>query len=160
VTDGGSSIPEVRRLLSTLAVGRRCAEAGTAFGEGAAAIATTATTLVTVESDDARAELARMRLRDAENVELVVGDWRQELPPRGPFDLFFLDGGGFKHDPETIGPVAVGLLNHGGILVIDDLTPGRPGADPARAFLLEHPDLVAAEILTTPRTAAIVATRR
>jgi predicted O-methyltransferase YrrM len=42
MTAGGSSIPEVQRLLRVLATGRRVAEAGTAFGEGAAAMADTA----------------------------------------------------------------------------------------------------------------------
>src|SRR5205085_552097 len=55
VTAGGSSLPAVQRLLAVLAVGRRCAETGTAFGEGAAAIASTAASLVTVERDEGRA---------------------------------------------------------------------------------------------------------
>lgn len=46
MTGGGSSIPPVQRLLAVLATGRRCAEAGTAFGEGAAAMAGTAASLV------------------------------------------------------------------------------------------------------------------
>jgi hypothetical protein len=29
--------------------------------------------------------------------------------PRGPFDLFFLDSGGFKEASDEIGPVAIGL---------------------------------------------------
>jgi protein-L-isoaspartate O-methyltransferase len=53
----------VQRLLAVLAVGRRCAETGTAFGEGAAAIASTAHSLVTVESDAERAQAAAERLR-------------------------------------------------------------------------------------------------
>jgi predicted O-methyltransferase YrrM len=62
VTDGGSSIPAVQALLRVLAAGRRVAEIGTAFGEGAAAIAETARELVTVELDPARAAVARERL--------------------------------------------------------------------------------------------------
>ena len=92
--------------------------------------------------------------------ELVVGDWRTELRPRAPFELVFLDGGRFKHEPEEDGPIAVELLEPGGVLLIDDLTPGPVEPDPARAFLLEHPALVATEILTTPSAAAIVAVRR
>ncbi len=38
MTAGGSSLREVQRLLSALAAGKRCAEVGTAFGEGAATI--------------------------------------------------------------------------------------------------------------------------
>lgn len=160
MTDGGSSIVAVRRLLSTLAVGKRCAEAGTAFGDGAVAIAETARFLVTVEIDEERAELAWTRLEELANVELVVGDWRTVLPERAPFELLFLDGGEFKQAPEVDGPLAVELLAPGGLLVIDDLTPGLAGHDPARAFLLEHEGLVATEILTTTETAAIVAARR
>jgi predicted O-methyltransferase YrrM len=139
VTGGGSSIPEVRALLAAIAVGRRCAEAGTAFGEGAAALASTARSLVTVEAAPGRAELARERLRELSNVELVVGDWHDELPPRAPFELLFLDGGGYKHAPEREGAKALALLAPGGLLVIDDLTPGRREHDPAREFLLRHP---------------------
>jgi predicted O-methyltransferase YrrM len=148
----------VQALLRTLAVGRRCAEAGTAFGEGAAAIASTAHSLVTVETDPERAEIARARLGAFPHVELVVGDWHEALPPRGPFDLLFLDGGGFKQDPRREGPLALALLDPGGILVIDDLTPGRREHDPARELLLRNPSLAAVEVLTTPASAAIVAT--
>lgn len=158
MTGGGSSIPEVRALLATLAVDRRCAEAGTAFGEGAAALASTARSLVTVEHDDERAALARVRLQDFPNVEVLLGDWHLELPARGPFELLFLDGGGFKQAPEREGPAALDLLDPGGMLVVDDFTPHFAEHDPARAFLLEHPRLAAVEILTTPRTSAIVAT--
>jgi predicted O-methyltransferase YrrM len=68
----------VQRLLAVLAVGRRCAETGTAFGEGAAAIASTAHSLVTVESDAERAQAAAERLRARRNADDAVdgGDRR------------------------------------------------------------------------------------
>jgi hypothetical protein len=53
------------------------------------------------------------------------------------------------------------------VVVIDDLTPeslwpkewrGRP--DPPREFWLNHPELLATELLTTPDSAAILAVRR
>jgi predicted O-methyltransferase YrrM len=155
VTGGGSSIPEVQALLRVLAVGRRCAEIGTAFGEGAAAIADTAASLATVEIDEERAAIARERLRGRTNVELLVGDWRELLPQRAPFELLFFDGGRFAEAADSIDLVAPG-----GLLVKDDLTPDWPGPDPVRELLFAHPELVAVEILTTPRTAAIVAARR
>jgi predicted O-methyltransferase YrrM len=155
LTAGGSSLPEVQRLLSVLATGRRCAETGTAFGEGAAAIATTAASLVTVESDRERAEIARARLEGHANVELLVGDWRELLPARAPFDFLFFDAGHIDEAPHV-----VDLLAPGGLLVKDDLTPNRPGPDRVRSFLLGHLQLVAVEILTTPTTAAIVASKR
>ena len=40
-----------------------------------------------------------------------------------------------------------------------ELTPGRPGPDRVREFWLNHPQIAALEIMTTPGTAAIVGTR-
>ena len=155
MTRGGSSLPEVQRLLAVLAAGRRCAETGTAFGEGAVAIASTAASLVTVERDPERAAVARERLAELDHVELLVGDWRDFLPARAPYDFLFFDAGRFDESPDV-----VELLAPGGLLVKDDLTPGRPGPDPVRELLFGHPQLVAVEILTTPETAAVVAARR
>jgi predicted O-methyltransferase YrrM len=134
------------------------AEAGTAFGEGTAAMARTARSVVTVELDSERAEIASKRLSPFPNVELLVGDWRELLPPRGPFGLVFLDGGGFAHAPED--ELVVGLLEPGGLLVKDDLTPGWPGFDPVREWAFGHRELEAVEILTTPATSALVLARR
>ena len=154
MTAGGSSLPQVQRLLAVLAAGRRCAETGTAFGEGAAAIASTAASLVTVERDPARAAVARERLTGFENVKLLVGDWREHLPPRAPFEFLFFDAGRLDEAPDV-----VDLLAPGGFLVKDDLTPERPGSDPVRELLFGHPQLVAVEILTTPATAAVLAVK-
>lgn len=159
MTGGGSSIPEVQRLLTVLAAGRRVAEAGTAFGEGAAAMARTALSVVTVELDPERAAIAARRLESYPNVELLVGDWRELLPPRAPFGLVFLDGGGFKQDPHPLGELVVGLLEPGGLLVMDDMTPGWPGFDPVRAWARERPGLQATEVLTTRNTSALLVAR-
>jgi predicted O-methyltransferase YrrM len=155
VTGGGSSIPAVRALLRVLAAGRDVAELGTAFGEGAAAIAETARSVVTVERDPERAAVARERLAGLENVEALEGDAYDVLRGRGPFGLVFADGGAY--DWERI----LELLEPGGLLVKDDLTPGRSvDGDPVREFLLRDPRLAAVEILTTPESAAIVAVKR
>ena len=154
MTDGGSSLPAVQALLRVLATGRAVAEFGTAFGEGAAAIAETARSLVTVELDPERAAVARERLASLENVEALEGDAYELLRGRGPFGLVFADGGAY--DWEQI----LALLEPGGLLVKDDLTPGRAvEGDPVREFLLRDPRLQAVEILTTAETAAIVAAR-
>jgi predicted O-methyltransferase YrrM len=155
VTDGGSSLPEVQALLRVLAAGRDVAELGTAFGECAAAMAETARSVVTVELDPQRAERARSRLAGLANVEALEGDAYELLPGRGPFGLVFADGGAY--DWEAI----LCLVAPGGLLVKDDLTPGRAiDGDPVREFLLRDARLAAVEVLTTPRTAAIVAVRR
>jgi len=159
MTGGGSSIPEVQRLLGVLAAGRRVAEAGTAFGEGAEAMARTAKSVVTVELDPERAALAVQRLALYDNVELLVGDWQELLPPRGPFDLVFLDGGGFKHKPEEGSDLVFGLLARGGLLVMDDMTPGREEFDPVRAWAHGHSGLKAAEVRTTPEASALLVAR-
>ena len=154
MTGGGSSLPEVQRLLAVLAAGKKCAEVGTAFGEGAAAIASTARSLVTVELDLDRVSIAAYRLRRLPNVELLAGDWRDQLPQRGPFELLFFDGGRLDEAPDAIDLVAAG-----GLIVKDDLSPDREGPDPVRELLFNHPDLVAVEVLTTPQTAAVLAVR-
>jgi predicted O-methyltransferase YrrM len=155
VTDGGSSLPAVQALLRVLAAGRDVAELGTAFGEGAAAMAETARSVVTVERDAGRARIARERLAGLANVEALEGDAYALLRGRGPFGLVFADAGGY--DWEFL----VGLVEPGGLLVKDDLTPGRSvDGDPVREFLLRDPRLAAAEILTTPASAAIVAVKR
>jgi predicted O-methyltransferase YrrM len=150
----------VQRLLAVLAAGRHCAELGTAFGEGAEAIASTAASLVTTELDPERARIARERLAGLPNVELLEGDWRETLPPHAPFELVFLDAGGWRDDPVGKGQAAIDLLGPGGLLVKDDMTRAFAGPDPVREWLFGHPDLVATEILTTSETAAIVAAKR
>jgi predicted O-methyltransferase YrrM len=154
MTGGGSSLPEVQRLLSVLAAGKRCAEVGTAFGEGAAAMASTARSLVTVELDLDRVTVAAYRLRRLPNVELLAGDWRDHLPQRGPFDLLFFDGGRLDESPD-----AIELVAPGGLILKDDLTPDWTGPDPVRELLFNHPELVAVDLLTTPQTAAVLAVR-
>ena len=156
MTDGGSSVPEVRALLRVLAAGRLVLEVGTAFGEGAAAMAETARSVVTVELDPERAGAARNRLAGLANVELLEGDWRDALRGRGPFELVFADGGS-PLDWNAI----LDLVEPGGLIVKDDMTPGRAvDGDPVREFLLRDPRLAGTELLVTPAMAVIVAAKR
>jgi predicted O-methyltransferase YrrM len=149
VTGGGTALAETHALLRVLAAGRDVLELGSAFGEGAAAMAETARRVVTVEVDPARAAATRARV--PANVEAVEGDWRHV---DGVFGLVFADHG--DYDWERI----VALTEIGGFIVKDDLTPGRPVAgDPVREFLLRDPRLVATELLVRPDAAAIVAVR-
>jgi predicted O-methyltransferase YrrM len=155
VTAGGSSLPEVQALLRTLAAGRRAAEIGTAFGDGALAIASAATGLVTVELDPDRAQSARAALAVASNVTLLEGDWRDVLPAYAPFDFVFVDGGGQETKTDRS---VLDLGRRGTIFVLDDLTPGYHGPDPVRDLWLGSERLASTEVLTTPTTAAILAT--
>ena len=155
MTRGGTATPEVQALLRALATGRDVAELGAAYGETAALLAETARSVVTVELDPERVAVARERLRGIANVELLEGDAYEQLRGRGPFGLVFADGGR-PYDWEAI----LALAEPGGLIVKDDLTPGRPvEGDPVREFLLRDPRVAAAEILATPETALIVASR-
>ena len=122
MTHGATAAPEVQALLRVLATGRDVAELGAAFGETAAIMAETARSVVTVELDPERAAAARERLAGLGNVELLEGDVYEQLRGRGPFGLVFADGGPKPFDWEW----AVSLVEPGGIVVKDDMTPGRP----------------------------------
>ena len=125
MTDGAYSVPEVQRLLATLVASKP--------GGRVAEIEHLATATERVRSRrrcrrappsspwssnpgarrGARAALAGTR------AEVLEGDWHDLLPQRAPFDFLFADGG---HGYDRV----VDLLAPGGILVKDDLTPGRP----------------------------------
>jgi predicted O-methyltransferase YrrM len=140
-----------------LATGRDVAELGTAFGETAAIMAETARSVVTVERDPERIAVARERLAGLANVELLEGDAHEQLRGRGPFGLVFADGGVRESGWEAI----LDLVEPGGLIVKDDLTPGRAvEGDEVREFLLRDRRLAAVEILATPEMAVIVAARR
>jgi predicted O-methyltransferase YrrM len=159
MTAGAYSIPEVQRLVATLVAskpGGRIAELGTSYGDGARAIAAAlppGATFVTAEIDPERAHQAREALAGAP-AEVLEGDWQELLPARGPFDVVFADGG-VAYDKVA------DLLAPGGILIKDDLTPGRPvEGDPTREALLRDPRLESVEVLVTPEMACIVAVRK
>jgi predicted O-methyltransferase YrrM len=158
VTAGATAIPEVQALLRTLAAGRDVAETGAAYGETAAVMAETARSVVTVERDPERIPVARERLAGLANAELLEGDVWEMLQGRGPFGLVFADGGHPCAEPNR--EALLGLVEPGGIVVKDDLWPGRPvDGDEVREFLLRDPRLAAAEILATPEMAVIVAVK-
>jgi predicted O-methyltransferase YrrM len=113
--------------------------------------------LVTVELDAERAEAAAELFREDERVTVLHGDWHQLLPGEAPFDLLFLDSG--KTRPDLDGEQVIGLLAPRGLVVMDDLGPGRPGVDAVRAFWLEHPRLAAVELAVSPAEAVILAVR-
>ena len=159
MTRGATAVPEVQQLLRALAAGRNVAEMGTAFGDTAALVAETARSVVTVELDPERAAVARERLAGLATVELLEGDVYEQLRGRGPFGLVFVDGG-LRPLTEEKREAIIALVEPGGILVKDDLTPGRPAAgDDVREFLLRDPRLASAEILATPEMAVILAVK-
>jgi predicted O-methyltransferase YrrM len=159
VTGGATAIPEVQALLRVLAAGRDVAEMGAAYGETAAILAETARSVVTVELDPDRAATARDRLLGLANVEFLEGDVFEELRGRGPFGLVFVDGG-LRPVTEAKWEATLAFVEPGGLLVKDDMSPGRPvQGDEVREFLLRDPRLAATEFLATPEMAVIVAVR-
>jgi predicted O-methyltransferase YrrM len=150
---------ETGRLLQVLAGARgleRVAEVGTGCAVGSAWLLSALdpeTAFVTVELDERRARDAAELLAEDPAATVLHGDWRELLPPEAPFGLLFADGGRAKYDEELLG-----LLAPGGMLVLDDLTPGYADPDPLRELWLGHRRLVAAELQVSSREAVIVGT--
>ncbi|HSC73787.1 MAG TPA: class I SAM-dependent methyltransferase [Gaiellaceae bacterium] len=144
--------------LAAAKPGGRIAEIGTAFGEGTKAIIaglTAGSTLVTVEPDPDRYDFACEVLAGTP-AEILNARWEDVLPDRGPFDLVFFDGGTRDGTLDLV----VTLLAPGGILVKDDLVPGRPiSGDPVREAFLTDTRLAAVELLVSSEMALIVAVR-
>lgn len=158
-----SCTPETGRLLHVLAGTRgreRVGETGTGAGYGAAWIVSALDPSVpffTAELDDDRAAAAAELFRGDAHVHVLAGDWHDLLVPHAPFDLLFHDGS--KRQPDLDGEETLRLLAPRGLIVMDDLTPGRAGPDPVREFWLNHPHLAAAELQVSPAEAVIVAVR-
>lgn len=158
-----SCSPDTGRLLHVLAGMRgreRVGETGTGVGYGAAWIVSAldpAVPFFTAELDPERAAAATELFRDDEHVRVLAGDWHDVLPPHAPFDLLFHDGS--KREPERDGEETLRLLAPRGLIVMDDLTPDRPGPDAVRDFWLEHPDVAATELRVSEQEAVIVAVR-
>jgi predicted O-methyltransferase YrrM len=154
-----SCSPETGRLLHVLAGARgleRVAEIGTGCGVGSAWILSALdpdVAFFTVELDEKRAATAAELLAEDRGATVLRGDWRDVLAEEAPFDLLFADGGRAKYEDELLG-----LLAPGGILVLDDLTPGYADPDPVRELWLVHPRLIAVELQVSPREAVIVGT--
>lgn len=166
-----ASLPGVGRFLAMLAAGcrgGRIGEVGTGVGVGTAWMAGAMPadcTLVTVEIDARRAATAAQLLASDRRIRVLKGDARELLPPCGPFDLLFADGG--WRDQAGLSSL-VDLLRIGGQIVMDDVTPllampadsAPPEHDVKRAFFFGDPRLFSTEVvLPDLRNSLLVGTR-
>jgi predicted O-methyltransferase YrrM len=163
-------LPGVGRFLAMLVAGcasGRIGELGTGIGVGAAWIASGMPddcALITVEMDERLASAARGLLADDPHVEVVTGDAASILSGLGPFDLLFTDSG--VRDDASFAAL-VGLLRHGGRIVMDDLTPVlalpqdsqlRPN-DPKRRFFQDVRLISTEVVLPDLQNSLLVGTR-
>lgn len=164
-----STIDEVGQLLELLVSqfpDEVIGEIGGGCGVGSAWMASglqKGSRLVTIDNDPELVESVRSRFGDHSQVEILLGDWRLILD-RGPFAMLFVDVAEAKEEQVD---AVIDALRPGGLAVIDDLTPhdhwpqeqhGVP--DVVRDRWLHHPRLRAVELLVTPTSAVILATRR
>jgi predicted O-methyltransferase YrrM len=150
-------LPGVGRFLAVLAAGTASiAELGTGTGVGTAWMVSALPPggrLMTVEIDEAQAEVVRGLFAADQRVEVITGDAAAEVARRGPFDLIFADCG--IRDDASFGAL-VDLLRPGGRIVMDDVTPvaaqvpGSPmqAQDLKRRFFAS-PRLVSTEVVLT-----------
>jgi predicted O-methyltransferase YrrM len=118
--------------------------------------------LITVEIEPDQASCIRELFSFDTRLRVLTGDWK-EIERHGPFRLLFVDGGNIQ-PPHT--EHLIDLLEIGGLLVKDDLTPeehwpdewrGRP--DPVREFWMTNQRVKATEVRVTARHAVILAVR-
>lgn len=150
-------LPGVGRFLAVLAAGAASiAELGTGTGVGTAWMVSgmpPGCWLMTVEIDEAQAEVVRGLFAADGRVQVITGDAAAEVASRGPFDLIFADCG--IRDDASFGAL-VDLLRPGGRIVMDDTTPvaahvpGSPmqAQDLKRRFF-SSPRLVSTEVVLT-----------
>jgi predicted O-methyltransferase YrrM len=159
---------ETGRLLAMLAATREgtMAEFGTGCGVGTAwlrsGVVGEKTRIVTAELDPALAGAAAEIFAEDAAVDVLTADW-STLRDKGPYALLFLDSG----DPDAVGVEAIAdLVEPGGIVVIDDLTPceGWPPVahgrvDSLREQWLTDERFTAVEVMVAPDAATLIATR-
>lgn len=158
---------ETGRLLATLAATRAgtIAECGTGCGVGAAWLRSGApkgTRVITAELDPVLARSAAETFA-ADDIDVLQTDWT-DLAEHAPFSLLFVDAASAKTADRDL---LIELVDHAGILVLDDLQPA-PGWPPmvdgrldlVRQEWLLDPRLAAVDVLVSDDTSVVIAARR
>lgn len=155
---GSASLPGTGRFLAMLAAGcrrGRIGELGTGTGIGTAWMSGAMPadcTLVTAELDPERAAAAARVLAGDPRVTVLTGDAASLIAAHGPYDLIFADSG--VRDAAAFGAL-VALLEPGGRIVMDDVTPIAALAaesplrerDVKRELFAGQPDLTWTEVV-------------
>lgn len=159
---------ETGRLISVL-TGQvnegKILEIGTGFGVGSSWILSFITPAVEFISVDHSYEKIEAVINSIVHPQarFILGDWKDVLS-QGPFRFIFADAAAAK---TCEGDRLIQALDTGGLLLMDDFTPeehfpeewkGKP--DTVRDYWLNHQGLFATEIYLTPKSSAILATKR
>lgn len=163
-----SSTHEIGRLLYTVTALIKegvIAEIGTGCGVGASWILSAISSevkFISIDNNKQRVDICSELFEVFPNVNIMNGDWKDILA-YSPFKLLFADGGKAKEQaPDHL----FNALEIGGMIIIDDLTPEdkwpkewKGQVDQVREYWLNHPKLAATEILLTPNSSSIIATK-
>ncbi|MFE2500075.1 O-methyltransferase [Streptomyces scopuliridis] len=168
-----SCLPGVGQLLATLTASASVRpeavvlELGTGAGVGTAWLAhglAPGARLITVDAEAERAAAVGTLFAGEPRVTVVHNDWHAIEPPRGGACLLFADAGLRRELHPPAWDEIVDLLDIGGLLVFDDLTPpGGPtlldNEDDKRRFVFGHPRLQGVEVAVSGESSVLVAAR-
>jgi predicted O-methyltransferase YrrM len=162
-----ASRTETGRLLATLAATRTgtIAECGTGCGVGAAWLrsgAPKSTRVITAEVDPGLAHGVMDMFAD-DDIDVMHADW-SSLAEHAPFSLIFMDATSARDWPrEQIS----GLLDEGGMLVLDDFTPcpswpplSRGRVDTLRLEWLSDERFTSVDVMVAEDTSVLIAVKR
>jgi predicted O-methyltransferase YrrM len=162
-----ASRTETGRLLATLAATRTgtIAECGTGCGVGAAWLrsgAPKSTRVITAEVDPGLAHGVMDMFAD-DDIDVMHADW-SSLAEHAPFSLIFMDATSARDWPrEQIS----GLLDEGGMLVLDDFTPCptwpplvRGRVDTQRLDWLSDERFTSVDVMVAEDTSVVIAVKK
>lgn len=161
-----ASRTETGRLLATLAATRSgtMAECGTGCGVGAAWMRSGApkTTRVLTAELDPKLAHGVMEMFADDDIDVMHADW-SSLADHGPFSLIFLDAASAKVWPRE---EFVGLVESGGMIVMDDFTPcaswpplDRGRVDTLRQEWLTDDRFTSVDVMVAEDTSVLIAVK-
>ncbi|MGL4612170.1 MAG: O-methyltransferase [Trueperaceae bacterium] len=159
-----SCLPEVGQLLRLLVASAKpgkIAELGTGCGVSSAWIVSGLQPehhLLSVDNNALLHEAVTQLFVGETRATFLLGDWHSVLG-QGPFQFIFIDIAEAKDDSFN---TVIDAVVSGGFILLDDFTPlhlREEKTDARREQWLNDPRLVAVELLTTPTSSVILATK-